>query len=249
MNIIIFNKIIYITENEECEEVELGSVCEINQGTNLTKNNIIYGIYDIIGGGNKIIGKHNEKNRNGNEIVFTRVGNLNISYQIKPYYLTDNAFSINSCDIIINKFIYNYLNNDFNNIKNKFDGSCQKVISKTTLKQIKIKIPKDKYLITALEPLFNEVEELEKSIENDEKLFTEYLEELAKDAIVSYDTPQISNINNYEIDEVDEKQSSKGEKELTQMTIQELKNKCKELNIKGYSKMKKEELIDIINKQ
>ena len=90
---------------------------------------------------------------------------------------------------------------------------------------------------------------LEKSIENDEKLFTEYLEELAKVAIVSYDTPQISNINNYEIDEVDEKQSSKGEKELTQMTIQELKNKCKELNIKGYSKMKKEELIDIINKQ
>jgi hypothetical protein len=32
------------------------------------------------------------------------------------------------------------------------------------------------------------------------------------------------------------------------MTIQELKNKCKELNIKGYSKLKKEELIDAIQK-
>jgi lysyl-tRNA synthetase class II len=122
-------------------------------------------------------------------------------------------------------------------------------MKKSTLIKLKIKIPKDKSLIAALEPLFNEVEELEKSIENDEKLFKEYLEELAKDAIVSYDTPQISNINNYEIDEIDEKQSSTGEKELTQMTIQELKNKCKELKIKGYSKMKKEELIDIINKQ
>jgi type I restriction-modification system DNA methylase subunit len=245
----IKNKIIHITENEDCKEVELSDICEINQGTNLTKTNIINGIYDIIGGGNKIIGKHKEKNRNGNEIVFTRVGNLNISYQLKPYYLTDNAFSIKSSDIIINKFIYIYLNNNFDKIKNKFDGSCQKVISKTTLKQLKIKIPKNKSLITALEPLFNEVDELEELIENDEKLFKEYLEELAKDAIISNDAPKITN---YEIDEVEEeveeKQSIKEEKELLEMTIQELKNKCKELNIKGYSKLKKEELIDAIQK-
>ena len=248
LNIIIKNKIIYITENEECEEIELGDICEINQGTNLTKTNIINGIYDIIGGGNNIIGKHKEKNRNGNTIIFTRVGNLNISYQLKPYYLTDNAFSIKSSDIIINKFIYIYLNNNFDKIKNKFDGSCQKVISKTTLKQLKIKIPKNKSLITALEPLFNKVEELEELIENDEKLFKEYLEELAKDAIISNDTPKINNYEIDELEEVEEKQSIKEEKELSEMTIQELKNKCKELNIKGYSKFKKEELIEAIQK-
>jgi type I restriction enzyme S subunit len=238
----IKNKIIHITENEECEEVELGSICEINQGINLTKTNIINGIYDIIGGGNKIIGKHKEKNRNGNEIIFTRVGNLNISYQIKPYYLTDNAFSIKSSNIFINKYIYIYLNNNYDNIKNKFDGSCQKVISKTTLMKLKIKIPKDKSLIIQLEPLFNEIEKLEELIENDEKLFKEYLEELAKDAIISNDTPKITN------NEIEEKQSIKEEKELSKMTIQELKNKCKELNIKGYSKFKKEELIEAISK-
>jgi hypothetical protein len=115
------------------------------------------------------------------------------------------------------------------------------------LKQIKIKIPKDKSLITALEPLFNEVEKLEELIKNDEKLFKEYLEELAKDAIISNDTAKIDEIK--EVEEAEEKQSIKEEKELSQMTIQELKNKCKELNIKGYSKFKKEELIDIINKQ
>jgi type I restriction-modification system DNA methylase subunit len=243
LNIIIKNKIKYITENEDCEEVELGSVCEINQGTNLTKTNIINGIYNIIGGGNKVIGKYNEKNRNGNEIVFTRVGNLNISYHVKPYYLTDNAFSIKSNDIIINKFIYNYLNNNFDKIKNKFDGSVQKVISKTNLKNMKIKIPKDKSLITALEPLFKEIEDLEEFIENDDKLFKEYLEDLAKEAIVSYDIPA----NTDEIKYVNSNEDE--EKELSEMTIQELKNKCKELGIKGYTKLKKEELIDIINKQ
>jgi hypothetical protein len=69
---------------------------------------------------------------------------------------------------------------------------------------------------------------------------------LAKDAIISNDTPKINNYEINEVEEVDEKQSI--EKELSEMTIQELKNKCKELNIKGYSKLKKEELIDAIQK-
>ncbi len=69
---------------------------------------------------------------------------------------------------------------------------------------------------------------------------------MAKDAIISNDAPKITNYEIDEVEEVDEKQSI--EKELSEMTIQELKNKCKELNIKGYSKLKKEELIEAIQK-
>ncbi len=69
----------------------LGEVCEINQGNSLTKTEMIDGTYDVIGGG-KIIGKHNQKNRDGNDFTLTRVGDININYIDKPYYLTDNGF-------------------------------------------------------------------------------------------------------------------------------------------------------------
>ena len=134
-------------------------------------------------------------------------------------------------------FIYNLLIDD-NNTKyftSIASGSTYPSINSNDLEKLKIKIPKDKSLITALEPLFKEIEDLEEFIENDEKLFKEYLEELGKEAIVSYDIPATIN----EI--IDEE-----EKELSKMTIQELKNKCKEIGIKGYAKFKKEELIEII---
>jgi hypothetical protein len=61
------------------EKQKLGNVCNINQGTMLTKIKMINGIYDVIGGG-KIIGKHNITNRNGNDIILTRVGEININF-------------------------------------------------------------------------------------------------------------------------------------------------------------------------
>ena len=73
----------------------LGEVCEISQGNSLTKSEMVNGIYDVIGGG-KIIGKHNEKNRDGNDFTLTRVGDININYIDRPYYLTDNGFSLKS---------------------------------------------------------------------------------------------------------------------------------------------------------
>jgi hypothetical protein len=252
LNIIIKNKIIDITENEECDEVELGSICEFNYGTRITKRDNIIGNIPVYGGGD-ITFYTNKSNRKSNTLILSRYAMSKKCIRIinNDFYLNDSGLSIDSININQNYINYIMIDDYYQNYiyYNCSVGSIQRNINMNLLKQIKIKIPKDKLLITALEPLFNEVEELEKSIENDEKLFKEYLEELAKDAIISYDTPQTTNINNYEIDEIDEKQSTIGEKELTQMTIQELKNKCKELNIKGYSKMKKEELIDIINKE
>jgi restriction endonuclease S subunit len=73
----------------------LEEVCEVNQGNSLTKTDMNNGIYDVIGGG-KIIGKHDQKNRDGEEFTLTRVGDININYIDKPYYLTDNGFSLKS---------------------------------------------------------------------------------------------------------------------------------------------------------
>ena len=49
---------------------KIGEICKIQQGSSLTKAKMIDGPYDVIGGG-KIIGKHNEFNRNGGDISYS----------------------------------------------------------------------------------------------------------------------------------------------------------------------------------
>jgi len=58
-----------ITENEECDEVELGSICEIKSGNHTTKKQEFKeGPYLVIGGGIKPICNHNEYNCDENTI-------------------------------------------------------------------------------------------------------------------------------------------------------------------------------------
>jgi len=245
----IKNKIIYITENEECEEVELGSVCEfIKTGKNKPPDNKKGSLYPYYGTG-EITGYTDYYLFDGEYILIARNGTIGNCFLVNcKFYPSDHIFIIkNNIELINNiKVLYYLILLNTKYLIDKSNGSVIKGINKSNLEKLKIKIPKNKSLISALEPLFNEVDELEELIENDEKLFKEYLEELAKDAIISNDAPKITNYEIDEVEEVDEKQSI--EKELSEMTIQELKNKCKELNIKGYSKLKKEELIDAIQK-
>ena len=138
----------YMKDDAEEEQYEdgvvvktLGEVCEVNQGISLTKTEMIDGIYDVIGGG-KIIGKHNQKNRDGNDFTLTRVGDIHINYIDKPYYLTDNGFSLKSKqEDIMTKYIYYLLSHNKDYLTNLYQGTAQKVISKTNLKSIKIPIP------------------------------------------------------------------------------------------------------------
>jgi len=252
----IKNKIIHITENEECEEVELGSVCQkINGKKRFTTDNIKNGKYPLFSSSLNIDYYSNYNDYTEYCLICNTIngsGHFNIHYH-NNFSATSNTLIFNIKDDLKDKinlfYIYYLCKINIKKINYLSNGTNKKKLGYNDISKLKIKIPKDKSLITALEPLFNKVEELEELIENDEKLFKEYLQELAKDAIISNDTPKI---NNYEIDEideveeVDEKQSI--EKELSKMTIQELKNKCKELNIKGYSKFKKEELIEAIQK-
>jgi type I restriction enzyme M protein len=119
----------------------LGEVCSIDQGNSLTKNDMVNGEYNVIGGG-KIIGTHNEKNRDGNDFTLTRVGDININYMNSSYYLTDNGFSLKSIQKeVMTKYVYYLLKNNIDIIQNSYRGTAQKVISKTNLRAIKVPIP------------------------------------------------------------------------------------------------------------
>jgi restriction endonuclease S subunit len=243
----IINKIKNIEENEL---VRLGDICEINQGNSLTKKEMIKGIYDVIGGG-KIIGKHNQKNRDGNDITLTRVGDININYINKPYYLTDNGFSLKSKQKdIITKYIYYFLSHNINYLTNLYQGTAQKVISKTNLKLIKIPIPKSEYKIEELETTFLEIEQLKNDVEIADELYKKLIKDLSEEAmpnIKSQLTEEIVNIQKNEIKTPSVKSSVSSTSSLAL-----LKEQAKSLGIKGLSKYKKEDknkLIKLIEEQ
>ena len=150
----------------------LGEVCEVNQGNSLTKTDMNNGTYDVIGGG-KIIGKHDQKNRDGKEFTLTRVGDININYIDKPYYLTDNGFSLKSNKVdIMTKYIYYIFSQNKDYLINLYQGTAQKVISKTNLKSIKIPIAsleRQQKIVEYCENNDNLIKLLEKEIENNKK--------------------------------------------------------------------------------
>ena len=161
----------------------LGEVCEINQGNSLTKSEMINGVYNVIGGG-KIIGKHNKTNRIGNDFTLTRVGDININYIDKPYYLTDNGFSLKSKqEDVMTKYIYYLLLHNKDYLTNLYQGTAQKVISKTNLKSIKITIPsleRQQEIVKYLD--FNDtlIKQLEKEIENNKRLAQQFITGIVK---------------------------------------------------------------------
>ena len=184
---------------------ELGEICEVNQGNSLTKTEMIDGIYDVIGGG-KIIGKHNEKNRDGNDFTLTRVGDININYIDRPYYLTDNGFSLKSKqEDIMTKYLYYLLSHNKNNLTNLYQGTAQKVISKTNLKTIKIPVPsleRQKEIVEYCEYNDTLIKQLEKEIENNKKQAQQFITGIVKAQVKEEEKDDVNSINNeltYEI--------------------------------------------------
>ena len=155
--------------NKNIEIKTLGEIASINQGKLLIKNDMIDGLYDVIGGG-KIIGTHNINNRDGDDVIITRVGDININYISNAYYLTDNAFSLKTLNnnIMITKYLYYIILNNKQYLKDLYIGTAQKVISKTNLSNVKIPIPsieKQKEIIEYLEFNDNLIKTLEKENE------------------------------------------------------------------------------------
>lgn len=117
------------------------------------------------------------------------------------------------------------------------------------LKEIKLNIPKDKSLIDNLQPLFDEVEELQKEIKELDEIYNNQLKELGKKAIKNQEILNTNEIINEElIEDITEEiqEETPSIKSTKSQTLEELKEQCKSLGIKGYSKKKKDELIELI---
>ena len=254
------NKIKDITDNEECEEVELGSICEVQDGCkfkdtdlNTDINNIplIRATYIT----NKIITNYIKKDskfdkyivKNG-DIIFSQVGNVGsmCKYQENRIgYNKMNAFRLRGINFNQNYLYYYLLSDDF---KNKIfsNGSIVKFIKIPELRSIKIKIPKNNQHIKDLEPTFNEIDKLHEEVKEAETLYNQLIKELSEEAIPNNPVAQLTVANVDTIKNTSITPSTPSASSTSSTTIASLKEQCKSLGIKGYSKKNKAELIKLI---
>ena len=199
----IQNRIREIGENEECDEVELGSICEIWCGKNLPKEKAKHGIYNVYGGGNSSY-THNEYNLEGFNTIVSRVGNNSVTLVNERFYLTDNGFSL-IVNSDIKKYFGYYILNNKEQIFNAGNGSAQKVISKSQLSKIKIKIPKNKQLIQELESIFQKLETLQNDVKCADELYKQLIQELSQEAIPPQNTNIVVPVTTENVAETQEK--------------------------------------------
>ncbi len=190
--------------NSNIEYIKLGDICNIKSGDFLPKKKQIKGNFDVIGGG-RVMGSHNIYNREQENIILTRVGDFNIKFLNKQFFLTDNGFSINMKDenYLIN-FVFYYLKYNSDIVSKLYGGTAQKVISKTKLN--KIKIPK--YSLEKQQEIIQELEELDnisqnyknqlKSLKKEQEFFHKYNNNDLKSLSKGKETVKLEDVINFE---------------------------------------------------
>jgi len=80
-------------------------------------------------------------------------------------------------------YIYHFMKSNMGLMHDTFKGSTIKHCSKTTLHDLKIRIPKNKQFINSLETTFQQIEQLQQEVMQADALFQQYIRELSTEAI------------------------------------------------------------------
>jgi type I restriction enzyme S subunit len=151
---------------------KLGNVCEVKQGTYITQDMKIEGIYPLYGGGD-ISYYINTFNRE-NDIIIAKDGvSLDcVRYEKGKFFLNHHGWSINCKDIIYKMYLYYYLFSNQNKIYSLAMGSAQKGINQKNFYDIEIPIPSleiQQDIVKQCEHYDNLINILKKQIEDIEK--------------------------------------------------------------------------------
>lgn len=123
----------------------LGEVCEIKTGRGITKNDATDGgPFPIISGGQMPMGFYHLSNRKANTVTISRVGAYAgfVSLIKEDFYLNDKCFSvIPTSNIITNPFLFYFLKNIENFIKELQSEGGVPTINTTKVANISIPIP------------------------------------------------------------------------------------------------------------
>lgn len=234
----------------------LGEVCNFENGKRIVKNSVEIGEYPVLGGGGFTSFYTNEYSREGKTCKISREGmSLHNCVMIlnEKYYLNSQAFTIKSINetFIINDYLWYYLNNNKTQVFECGRGPAQKAIDMNIFKLIKIPIPsfeRQKEIVEYCEHNDMLIKQLKKEIENNKAIAQQFITSILKSQITTEEFQEkqeeiLSVDNDSNKDDNDDKSSVS-----SKSSVKQLKEQCKSLGIKGFSKLNKNELIKLINK-
>jgi len=166
LNYTEYNKEIEEEKKEEgIEWIELGKICEFQNGINITKEKLIDGEYPVVGGGSKPLGYHNEFNVKENTIIISKDGAYAgyVSKYDKKIFVSNHGIYIHKYDEkVLKDYIYYYLKLDLQNKLYKLQsGAAQPGIKKENVAKLKIQLPsleKQKQIVEFLDKLYEKKE-------------------------------------------------------------------------------------------
>jgi type I restriction-modification system DNA methylase subunit/restriction endonuclease S subunit len=156
---------------------KLGEICNVNQGTYITKDMKIQGNYPVYGGGN-ISSYINQYNRE-DEIIVAKDGvSVDcVRYEKNKFFLNHHGWTIICKDEIIKKFMFYYLQTIQPELLSIAKGTAQLGINQENFYKLKIPIPsleRQQEIVEYCEYNDTLIKQLEKEIKNNKnqaKLF------------------------------------------------------------------------------
>lgn len=172
-----------ISENEDCELVELGSICKyIKSGKAINtenRNGTLYPYYAA----NGISGYINEYIFDGKYIICAQDGSIGATHLVNcKFYASNHVWILKIVDSIDPYYIYSILKNNIDYTKIT-SGSVIPKLTKEKISKLEIQIPKNRQLIQDLEPTFKEIETLQIEMKDSESEYKKLIKELSEEAI------------------------------------------------------------------
>jgi type I restriction enzyme S subunit len=178
-----------ISEKEDCEEVELGSICEFKAGKFNTCNMDNKGLYPFYNATVNSIGFHSEYCFDDPKyILLIKSGNVHanglgsvIKVKGKTACVSDMVQIKSTMNIDYIYVILELIKDKIRTTSNNSVGLGHLKISE--VKKLKIKIPKNKKLIDSLDPKFKEIEKLQSESKEAELEYKKLIKTLSDEAM------------------------------------------------------------------
>jgi len=123
---------------------KLQKLAFVRKGNSITSNDICDGEIPVIAGGQSSPYSHNVSNSNGDVITVSASGAYSgyVWYHSTPIFASDcTIISSSNIDLLDNKYLFEYLNLEQQNIYNLQQGSGQPHVYPSDLEKIKIPVP------------------------------------------------------------------------------------------------------------
>jgi type I restriction-modification system DNA methylase subunit len=182
----IQNRIKEIGENEECDEVELGSICKFIGGKKRnTTEGKSKGLYPLFSSSLNVDNWIDDFDYNEECIIINTIngsGKFNLQHSNK-FCATSNTIIFNTNNVNLTLYVYYYGLINIELISNLANGSTKKKMGKTEISKLILKIPKNKQIIQDLEPIFQQIETLQYEVKFAEELYNNLIQELSQEAM------------------------------------------------------------------